>query len=103
MKELIYTTIGVISITNDKFKELLEDLIQNNDYTQDEGKRIVDNFLYNLRQQIDTTNANLSFKVDELLQKLGIPTLHSIQQDFENYVNDVKENPSILLRLPSKK
>ena len=49
IKNTIYTSIGVVSITNDKFKELVEDLIQNNHYTKDEGKRLTDDFLFNLR------------------------------------------------------
>lgn len=103
LKRFIYTSIGVASITNEKFKELLEDLIQNNHYTEDEGKRIVDGFLVDLRQQIDTVNGTMQLKIDELFQKFGIPSIHTIKHDIENYVNDVKENPSNLLNLPIKK
>lgn len=42
--KIIYTAIGAASITNEKFKELIEDLIQNNHYTEEEGKRLTDNF-----------------------------------------------------------
>lgn len=103
IKKFIYTSIGAASVTNEKFKELLEDLIQNHHFTEDEGKRIVDTFLVDLRQQVDTLNVNIQVKLDELLQKFGIPALHTIKNDVENYVNDVKENPTILLKLPSKK
>ena len=54
IKKIIYTSIGAASVTNEKFKELIEDLIQNNHFTEDEGKRIVDTFLVKLgfsRQQ----------------------------------------------------
>ncbi len=103
IKNTIYTSIGVVSITNEKFKELLEDLIQNNHYTQDEGKRITDDFLFNLREQLDTVNGNIQAKVDELLQKVGLPSIYALKDNVENYVKDVKENPTILLKLPSKK
>lgn len=103
IKKIIYTSIGAASVTNEKFKELVEDLIQNNHFTEDEGKRIVDTFLVDLRQHVDMVNGNIQLKVEELLKKFGIPSIHSIKYDVENYVNDVKANPSLLLKLPSKK
>ena len=103
IKKIIYTSIGAASVTNEKFKELIEDLIQNNHFTEDEGKRIVDTFLVDLRQHVDTVNGNIQLKIEELLKKFGIPNIQSIKFDVENYVNDIKDNPSLLLKLPSKK
>ncbi|HNY55595.1 MAG: hypothetical protein IPP60_16145 [Sphingobacteriales bacterium] len=103
IKKIIYTSIGAASVTNEKFKELIEDLIQNNHFTEDEGKRIVDTFLVDLRQHVDTVNGSIQLKIEELLKKFGIPNIQSIKYDVENYVNDIKDNPSLLLKLPSKK
>lgn len=103
IQKLIYNSIGVASITNEKFKELLEDLIQNNQFTEEEGKRIVDQFLYDKRQQLDSLNATLQVKFDELLQQLGIPKIKSLKKEAEEYINDVKNDPTILLKLPSKR
>jgi polyhydroxyalkanoate synthesis regulator phasin len=103
IQKLVYTSIGVASVTNEKFKELMEDLIQNNHFTEDEGKRIVDTFLVDLRQQVDNVNGTVQMKVDELLQKFGLSSIHSLKEDVENYVNDVKRNPTLLLKLPSIK
>lgn len=103
IKNTIYTSIGIASVTNEKLKELIEDLIQNNHYTKDEGKRITDDFLYNLREQLDAVNGNLQAKVDEVLQKFGLPTIYTLKDNVEDYVNDVKENPYNILKLPSKK
>ena len=103
IQKLVYTSIGVASVTNEKFKELMEDLIQNNHFTEDEGKRIVDTFLVDLRQQVDNVNGTVQMKVDELLQKFGLSSIHSLKDDVENYVNDIKRNPTLLLKLPSIK
>lgn len=102
IKSSIYTSIGVVAITNEKFKELIEDLIQNNHFTQDEGKRITDNFLFDLREQVDQVNGTFQTKMENLLTKLGLPTLNKFKVDMENLVNDIKENPSVLLKLTSK-
>ncbi|MCC6515341.1 MAG: hypothetical protein IT275_03210 [Chitinophagales bacterium] len=103
MKKIIYTTLGVASVANEKFKELLEDLIQNNQFTEDEGKRIVDGFLFDLRQQLDLVQGNVQSKLDDIMKKFGISDYYSLKQEFENYVQDVKSNPTLLLKLPSKK
>ena len=103
IKKFIYTSIGAASVTNEKFKELLEDLIQNQHFTEDEGKRIVDTFLVDLRTQVDTVNGTIQSKIDDFLQKFGISSIHTLKHDVENYVQDVKDNPTILLKLPSKK
>lgn len=103
IKKSIYVSIGTASVTNDKIKELLEDLIQNNHYTEEEGKRIVDNFLFELRQQLDAVNASVLSKIDDIFQKFGISNFLSVKDDFERYVKDVREDPTLLLKLPARK
>jgi polyhydroxyalkanoate synthesis regulator phasin len=101
--KIIYTAIGAASITNEKVKELIEDLIQNNHYTEEEGKRLTDNFLEELRVHLDTLNMNFKVKIDDLLQKFGIPSIYTVKEDIEHLVNDIKEDPTTLLRLPLRK
>lgn len=101
--KIIYTAIGAASITNEKFKELIEDLIQNNQYTEEEGKRLTDNFLEELRERVDTINMNIRIKIDDLLQKFGVPGIYTVKEEIEQIVNDIKDDPSTLLRLPYKK
>ncbi len=103
LKKSVYVSIGTASVTNDKIKELLEDLIQNNHYTEEEGKRIVDAFLFDLRQQLDTMNASVMARIDDLFQKFGISSFLSVKEDIERYVKEVKEDPTLLLKLPAKK
>ncbi|MEN9448279.1 MAG: hypothetical protein RJA25_1569 [Bacteroidota bacterium] len=103
VKKAIYMSIGVASVTNEKFKELMEDLIQNDQFTEDEGKRLVDDFFIKLREQYDTINTSFQVRIDEALSKFGIPSVHTIKEEVENYVNEVKENPIAILRLPSRK
>ena len=100
---MIYTSVGAAAVTNEKLKELLEDLIQNSQFTEDEGKRIVDAFFYDIRQQIDKANGNIQMRMDELLQKMGIPSIQNLKSDLESYIHDVKEDPTLLLRHPARK
>lgn len=102
IKRSIYTSIGAAVVANEKLKELVEDLLQNQPFTEDEGKRIVDTFLVNLRTQIDTVNGNVMVKIDGLLQKMGWKNFISVKQEMEEYVEEVKKNPMNILRLPQK-
>lgn len=102
IKRSIYTSIGAAVVANEKLKELVEDLLQNQPFTEDEGKRIVDTFLVNLRTQIDTVNGNVMVKIDGLLQKMGWNNFISVKQEMEEYVEEVKKNPINILRLPQK-
>lgn len=103
IKRLVYTSVGVASITNEKFKELIEDLIQNQHYTEDEGKRIIDTFLFDLRVELDKITGNIHQKVESILNKYGISDMNTLKEEVEEYIEDVKQNPILLLRLPSKK
>lgn len=102
IKRSIYTGIGAAVVTNEKFKELIEDLIQNQAFTEDEGKRMVDTFMVDLRTQIDVVNGNVKIKIDELFKKLGINNFLAAKQEIEDFVEDIKKNPVNILRLPSK-
>jgi polyhydroxyalkanoate synthesis regulator phasin len=103
IKNTIYTSIGVVAITNEKLKELIEDLIQNNHYTKDEGMRITDDFLFNLREQVDQANGTIQVSIDRILKKYGFNSLFNLKDEVEKYVKDIKDNPAILMKLPTKK
>ena len=102
IKRTIYTSIGAAVVSNEKLKELVEDLVQNQPFTEDEGKRIVDTFLENLRTQLDAVNGNIMVKVEDILQKMGWNNFLSVKQEMEDYVEEVKKNPMNILRLPQK-
>lgn len=56
-----------------------------------------------MRERVDTLQMNIRIKVDDVLQKFGIPSIYTVKEDIEHLVNDIKEDPTNLLRLPHKK
>lgn len=102
-KRIIYATVGTASVTNEKFKELIEDLIQNDHFTEDEGKRIVDDFLFNLRGRVDSVHTLMQERVNLILNKMGLSDFYTLKEEIEHYVQDVKENPVALLKFPIKR
>ena len=83
IRRAIYTSIGVASITNEKFKELVEDLIQNQHYTEDEGKRIMDTFLFDLRSQLDALQGSIQVKLEDVLNKMGIKDIRTLKDEVD--------------------
>ena len=59
MKEIFYSSIGTISLTSHKFKELVEDLIQNEQLTKEEGKRLYDEIMPSKRGRIEISSFGL--------------------------------------------
>ena len=98
LKKYIYTSVGIASIANEKFKELLEDLIQNNHFVEEEGERIVDQFFLNLRTDLDTIQGSLQSRLDILLTKLNLHTVQHLKEDIEKNMNDLKQTSSLLLK-----
>ena len=103
LKKYIYTSVGIASIANEKFKELLEDLIQNNHFVEEEGERIVDQFFINLRTDVDTIQGSLQCRLDILLTKLNLHTVQHLKEDIEKNMNDLKQTSSLLLKSFSDK
>ena len=102
LKRLLYTSFGVAVVTNEKFKELVEDLIQNSQFTEEEGKRIVDGFLFDVRHRAEAIQEDIRFKTDELITKLTTPSLFTLREELEQYIQRVKQDPTLLLKLQSK-
>lgn len=95
MKRVVYHIVGTTSILQDKLKELLEDLIQNQDYTEEEGKRIVDEFFFGIKTNVDGLKLSTQLKIDELLKRLKIDSLISLRENIETIVKDIEENPLV--------
>lgn len=87
LENMLYSVVGTATIATDKVKELLEDLLQNNDYTQDEGRRVVKTFLHQVEDTRMTLNNKIYVLVDDILLKFNLPT----QDKLKDGVEDLKE------------
>ena len=106
VKNSIYTTVGVVSVAQNKFKELVEELIQNGHYTEEEGKRIVDQFFFDLRSRIDDTTGALQVKADELFRKWNVIDLDQLKQaknDLDVLLKSLRSNPLLPVIMNKRK
>ena len=86
-EQIIYTTIGTLKISKDKFLELMEDLIQNQPYAEDEGKRIYLDFSH----KIETLKKEMHLKILMQLEETRSNIEGPIHQKVEEVLNNFKQ------------
>ncbi len=104
LKKLLFFTVGFASISQDKIKDLIEDLVMNSDYTHDEGERIVKEILFQIEKRTGKISSDFWTLVDDFLKTMHLPERENINETFE----DVRQFVSEFLRknkenLPAKR
>lgn len=66
-KKFIYTGVGWISLTADKFKKQIEKFVEEEKLSEEEGKRIVDDFLKNSELKKEEIETQFKKVVDKVL------------------------------------
>lgn len=102
VKKSIYNTVGIFSVAQNKFKELVEELIQNGHFTEDEGKRIIDQFFYDLRTRLDTSTGGIQSKVEDFVKKWNLFDLNQAKNDIDAMVNNIRNNPLLPMKMNRK-
>jgi polyhydroxyalkanoate synthesis regulator phasin len=69
-KKFIYTGIGWISITTEKFKNTIDKFIEDGKITAEEGKKIVDEFIKNSETRKEELEDQFNTVVDKLINSL---------------------------------
>lgn len=86
-QQILYTVVGTIKLSKDKFQELMEDLIQNQQYTEDEGKRITMDFMH----QMDTFKKDFQTRIAMQIEETKTSIQAPIQQKAEDIIRDLKQ------------
>jgi polyhydroxyalkanoate synthesis regulator phasin len=81
----VYTAMGSLVLARKKFEELLEELIQNNELTQDEGQRLVHEWIHRAEDLRNDLEKRMNGAVDESLLKLNLPTRQEFELKFSEW------------------
>ena len=87
LEKMIYNTVGTLSVSTEKFKELMEDLIQNSQYTEDEGRRIVIQVQAELEQLKTELRGKIQANAEQIIRDIQTP----INREMEGVLNSIKE------------
>ena len=65
LKKFVYTGIGFLSLSAERFKKSIEDLVSDKKISEDEGKKILDDFF----KEADTKKEEYEGKLKKVLKK----------------------------------
>jgi len=85
--KLLYNAVGTMAVSTAKFKELLEDLIQNGPYTEDEGKRIVQQLNIELEEKRIQLQGKINTGFEQVLNDIQAP----VKKQVDKMVAELKE------------
>ncbi|MCO5232042.1 MAG: hypothetical protein M9958_12900 [Chitinophagales bacterium] len=86
-QQILYTIVGTLKLSKDKFKELMEDLIQNPQYAQDEGKRISMDIMHQLQLLKNDLELKINMKIEDTKNSIHVP----IQEATDKILKDIKK------------
>ncbi|MCO5234107.1 MAG: hypothetical protein LC105_13275 [Chitinophagales bacterium] len=86
-QQILYTIVGTLKLSKDKFKELMEDLIQNPQYAHDEGKRITMDVMHQFHQFKNELEMKINMKIDETKMSIHTP----MQEAADKMIKDLKK------------
>lgn len=93
LKEILYSSIGTLSLTINKFKELIEDLIQNEQLTKEEGKRLVDEAIVGSQNRSVEVKAIFEGYVDQLKKNIQKPAMEKLNTIADKFAKQFKSIP----------
>jgi polyhydroxyalkanoate synthesis regulator phasin len=87
LRRIIYTMVGTASVSAAKCRELAEDLLQNRQYTEDEGRRIMIEISGQLEDAYCELQDNLRSRTEQVIQNIQAP----IQQQMDSWMAEIRQ------------
>jgi len=88
-KKFIYTGVGWISVTTDKFKKTIDGFISDGKISEPEGKKIVDDFLKNTETKKDEIETQFGSVVDKIIKSFSFATKTEVE-DLEKKIAELE-------------
>lgn len=79
-KKFMYTGIGWISITTEKFKKTIEKFVEDGKISTEEGKKIVDEFMKNTESKREELEDQFKTVVDKILKSFSFAKKADLQK-----------------------
>lgn len=89
-KKFIYTGVGWISITAEKFKKTIEKFVEEEKISEEEGKKIVDEFLKNSETKKEELEEHFKKALDKVLEAVNFAKQKDLD-DLKKKVEDLEK------------
>ncbi len=88
-KKFIYTGVGWISVTTERFKNTIDGFISDGKISEGEGKKIVDDFLKNTETKKDEIETQFGSVVDKIIKSFSFATTTEVE-DLEKKIAELE-------------
>jgi polyhydroxyalkanoate synthesis regulator phasin len=82
LKKFLYTGVGVVAFTAEKLQEAVDELVGKGKVSEDEGKKIVDNFVGDVEGKRNELEDRLRTMADNFAEAINLPRLMT-REDLE--------------------
>ncbi|MFN8394823.1 MAG: hypothetical protein U0176_09150 [Bacteroidia bacterium] len=79
-KKFVYTGVGMVSTTFEKFQKSVEKLVDEDKLSQEEGKKLVDDLFKNTESRREEFEAKLKKVAEEILTRMNLATQSQLQE-----------------------
>ena len=78
-KNLIYTGVGFMALTKQKFEESIDKLVNEEKISSKEGKKLVDEFVKNSESKIGEFEGQMNNVVEKVIKSLSFATTSELE------------------------
>ena len=72
IKKVLYTGVGLVASATEKVQQQVNDLVENDKISKDEGKKIVDSFVKSTEEKKTELETRLNEMVEGIINKLDL-------------------------------
>jgi polyhydroxyalkanoate synthesis regulator phasin len=95
IRTTLYTGAGTMVLAKAKLQEFIEDLIQNNELTQEEGQRVILQAINAMEDKKNAWEAQFYKSIDSLLLALKLPVRTDIEAKINAFITTCTSTASI--------
>lgn len=74
LKNLVYSGVGLVSITTEKFRELVEQLVDERKLSNEEGKKIMDEFFNSTEDKKEDFENQMTGLIEKVMKTFNFAT-----------------------------
>ena len=79
LKKIVYTSVGLVAVTTERFKKVIDDFISDGKISKEEGKRIIDDLLKNTETKKEEIEKQFGSVIDKITKSFSFATTTEIE------------------------
>lgn len=101
-KKFLYTGVGLVSVTADKFQKAVDKLVDENKMSSEEGKKVVDDLIQDTESKKDEFEGQLKKIVEDIVSRFKVAS-HSEVEELQKRVEALEAQIGAEAAAPKRK